>query len=76
MTVFVSKFLISLIKLILGLKFSTDKRQAEDMVRGPGPEGSALFSRATSELAETFEGCEGTQSILEDPVSKSFTSVN
>jgi len=34
---FVSAFLTSLIKLILWLMFSTDKRQAEDMVWGQGP---------------------------------------
>ena len=36
---FVSAFLISLIKLILWLKFSTDKRQAED-TEWQGPQGA------------------------------------
>ena len=39
---FVSAFLTSLIKLILWLKLSTDKRQAEDMV-GEGQWGPAPF---------------------------------
>ena len=38
---FVSAFLTSLIKLILSLKFSTDKRQAEDMVWGGGGGGGS-----------------------------------
>ena len=38
---FVSAFLISLIKLILWLKFSIGKSQAEKM--GEGPQGPALF---------------------------------
>ena len=38
---FVSAFLISLIKFILWLKYSTDKRQAEGMGRG-GCEGSGV----------------------------------
>ena len=40
---FVSTFLTSLIKLILLLKFSTSKRQAENMIEGQGPYGPALF---------------------------------
>ena len=40
---FVSTFLTSLIKLILLLKFSTSKRQAENMIERQGPYGLALF---------------------------------
>ena len=40
---FVLAFLISLIKLILWLKFSTGKRQAEDMVGGGGKDHRVLF---------------------------------
>ena len=42
---FVSAFLNSLIKIYLWLKFSTDKRQAEDMEVREGPKGPALFQR-------------------------------
>ena len=38
-----SHVLIYLIKLVLRLQFSTDKRQAEDVVRGQGPLGLYLF---------------------------------
>ena len=47
---FVSAFLTSLIKLILWLKFSTGKRQAEDMGGGgggQGPYGPAPFQENT-----------------------------
>ena len=44
---FVSTFLTSLIKITLLLKLSTGKRKAEDMVRGQGPYGPALFQWGT-----------------------------
>ena len=48
---FVSTFLTSLIKLILWLQFSTDKRQAGDMVDwGQGPQGSAPFHTEPQQL--------------------------
>ena len=48
LTVFlVSALLTSLIKLMLWLKFSTGKRQAEDMAVGQGPQGPAPFQEYT-----------------------------
>ena len=51
---FVSAFTTSLIKLIFWLKFSTDKRQAEDMVEGRGWERVArtTWSCSVSKVRE------------------------
>ena len=54
---FVSTFLTSLIKLILWLKLSTDKRQAGDMVDwGQGPWGSAPFHTESPTTARWMSG--------------------